>query len=149
MNPPHLHPSCFIQPLNAISRDEAITTLITAAAQTGFVSNVTAASSMIIKREAIRHTCSIDGFCFPRAASEGVSQSFLAIGRLATPVRWHADHLVTTIILFGAPLPKDTRFLKTIMEVGRFLQDKQKRDLLKSARDSADLYDISVQVFDW
>jgi len=117
----------------ATCKEDAIKGLITKAQEAGLVSDYDAFYAAVQHREGLANTYMGDGFAIPHGKSDAVSEPFMGMAQLRSPIPWNNDEEQTELVfIIGVPTENTGNIhLKMIGALCRRLVDEELVQSLK------------------
>lgn len=127
--------------LDASDRKDAVSQLADKFIKRGIVTDKQAYLDSVEVREAESTTGIGDGIAIPHGQSTAVTDSAVAIAKLAKPLEWKAldDKPVTYVFLLAIPEDGNVEHLQILSELASRLMDDDVRDNLAAAKSVIDL----------
>lgn len=142
-----LKPQNIKVPLEAKTKAEAISELVSLLAANGEVSDPKQVLDAVLDREATRTTGIGNGLAIPHGKCNGAAHLSMAIGRPSVPIDFQAidGRPVNLIWLLTSPPDKTGPHIHALARISRLMTIDKFRAALASAKSAQELYDAILQ----
>jgi fructose-specific phosphotransferase system IIA component len=142
-----LKPQNIKVPLEAHTKNEAITELVSLLAKNGDITDAKKVLDAVLEREATRTTGIGNGLAIPHGKCNGTKDLVMAIGKAPTAIDFSAidGRPVTVIWLLGSPPDKTGPHIHALARISRMMTSDKFRLALNAAKTSQEMYDAIVQ----
>jgi fructose-specific phosphotransferase system IIA component len=142
-----LKPQNIIVPLEAKTKNEAISDLVSLLARNGEIHDAKAVLDAVLERETTRTTGIGNGLAIPHGKSNGTSNLVMAIGKLATPIDFQAidGRPVSLIWLLTSPPDQTGPHIHALARISRLMTIDKFRQTLNQSKTPQEIYDVVVQ----
>src|SRR4051812_30073685 len=141
-----LKPENIKVPLEAATKNEAISELVTLLAKNGDVTDAKKVLDAVLEREATRTTGIGNGLAIPHGKCSGTKDLVMAIGRAAEPIDFQAidGRPVNIIWMLASPPDKTGPHIHALARISRLMTIDKFRAALLQAKTPQEAFDIIV-----
>jgi fructose-specific phosphotransferase system IIA component len=142
-----LKPENIKVPLEATTKNDAISELVNLLAKNGSVTDARKVLEAVLERESTRTTGIGNGLAIPHGKCAGTKELVMAIGKAATPIDFQAidGRPVTLIWLLTSPPDKTGPHIHALARISRLMTIDKFRQSLMAAKTSQEVFDAIVK----
>jgi nitrogen PTS system EIIA component len=142
-----LKPANIIVPLDAKTKNEAISALVSLLAKNNEIKDAKSVLDAVLERESTRTTGIGNGLAIPHGKCNGTDHLVMAIGRLATPIDFQSidGRPVSIVWLLASPPDQTGPHIHALARISRLMTIDKFRQALNSANTPQDIYNAIAQ----
>ncbi len=142
-----ISPECVKAPLEHSDKKGVIDELVMMLAESGAVSDATAFSEAVWKREQQRSTGIGHALAIPHGKSELVNTLAMAVGKPAEPIDFAAidNKPVKLVVLLASPIDQTSEHIQALARISRLMTVEEFREKIYAAETSDEIYTLLHQ----
>ena len=142
-----LKPANIIVPLEAKTKNEAISALVSLLAANKEILDAKSVLDAVLERESTRTTGIGNGLAIPHGKCTGTAHLVMAIGKLSTPIDFQAidGRPVSLVWLLTSPPDQTGPHIHALARISRLMTIDKFRQALNQANSAQEIFDAIVQ----